>query len=198
MQTARKRQLNEKELNLSPKSKNTIVYWMSRDQRVKDNWALIYALQETQKHNTELRVVFNLYSRTKQHQERHLIFMVNGLKKVEKELSNLNIHFDILVGDARENIIKYCELHAVRLLITDFSPLKHSRSIKKDIAEKLPIPLIEVDTHNIIPAWITSNKQEYAARTIRPKIHKLFEKFFDEFPQLQRLEQNENRSKYHF
>lgn len=26
-----------------PKNKKSIVYWMSRDQRVEDNWALLYA-----------------------------------------------------------------------------------------------------------------------------------------------------------
>lgn len=35
-----------------------IVYWMSRDQRVRDNWALIYAQELVLKKKTPLIVVF--------------------------------------------------------------------------------------------------------------------------------------------
>lgn len=30
----------------------------------------------------------------------------------------------------------------------------------------------EVDAHNVVPVWVTSEKLEYAARTIRTKIHR--------------------------
>jgi deoxyribodipyrimidine photo-lyase len=29
-----------------------------------------------------------------------------------------------------------------------------------------------VDTHNLVPVWVTSEKREVGAYTIRPKIHK--------------------------
>lgn len=35
--------------------------------------------------------------------------------------------------------------------------------------------------------WETSQKREYAARTIRPKIHKLMSTFLEEFPELPEL-----------
>jgi deoxyribodipyrimidine photo-lyase len=41
-----------------------------------------------------------------------------------------------------------------------------------------------VDTHNIVPLWETSDKLEYAARTIRPKIHKKLDNFLEEFPEV--------------
>ena len=40
----------------------------------------------------------------------------------------------------------------------------------------------QVDAHNIVPVWVTSDKQEYAARTIRPKITKKLPEFLTEFP----------------
>jgi deoxyribodipyrimidine photo-lyase len=39
-----------------------------------------------------------------------------------------------------------------------------------------------VDAHNIVPCWEASPKQEYAARTIRNKIHNHMPEFFTEFP----------------
>ena len=40
------------------------------------------------------------------------------------------------------------------------------------VAKKLSIPFDEVDTHNVVPVWDTSEKRETGARTIRSKIHK--------------------------
>ena len=50
--------------------------------------------------------------------------------------------------------------------------------------KKITIPFYEVDTHNIVPCWITSPKQEYGAYTIRPKIHRILPDFLEEFPQV--------------
>lgn len=40
------------------------------------------------------------------------------------------------------------------------------------------IPVWQVDAHNIVPCWIASDKLEYGARTIRPKIHKVYKDRF--------------------
>ena len=39
-----------------------------------------------------------------------------------------------------------------------------------------------MDAHNIVPCWVASDKLEYAARTIRPKITKQLTEFLTEFP----------------
>jgi len=44
--------------------------------------------------------------------------------------------------------------------------------------------LFEVDARNIVPCWVTSDKLEFAARTIRPKIHRYLSDYLDEFPVL--------------
>jgi deoxyribodipyrimidine photo-lyase len=72
------------------------------------------------------------------------------------------------------------------LLICDFSPLKLKKRWKSKILEECEIAFHEVDTHNIIPCWMTSPKQEYAARTIRPKISKLKNEFMEEIPQIKK------------
>lgn len=48
----------------------------------------------------------------------------------------------------------------------------------------------EVDAHNIVPVWIASDKREYAARTIRPKINNKLPEFLTDYPALQPLESN--------
>ena len=39
------------------------------------------------------------------------------------------------------------------------------------------VPFHEVDAHNVVPCWEASDKREYGARTIRPKIHKHLPEF---------------------
>ena len=41
---------------------------------------------------------------------------------------------------------------------------------------------LQVDAHNIVPVWEASDKQEYAARTIRSKLHKKLSEYLEEFP----------------
>ena len=52
------------------------------------------------------------------------------------------------------------------------------------VSKNIDCALFEVDSHNIIPVWETSDKREYAAYTIRPKIHKKLSEFLDEFSKL--------------
>jgi deoxyribodipyrimidine photo-lyase len=52
------------------------------------------------------------------------------------------------------------------------------------VSSKLSIPFQEVDAHNVVPVWVASEKREYGARTIRPKIHKNLPEFLKEYPEL--------------
>jgi deoxyribodipyrimidine photo-lyase len=41
-------------------SKGPVIYWMSRDQRASDNWALLFALEMALKREVPLAVIFCL------------------------------------------------------------------------------------------------------------------------------------------
>jgi hypothetical protein len=45
------------------------------------------------------------------------------------------------------------------------------------VAEAVQVRVEEVDAHNVVPVWEASPKRETAARTIRPKIHKMLPEF---------------------
>ena len=51
--------------------------------------------------------------------------------------------------------------------------------------QRIQIPCIEVDAHNIVPCWLASPKQEFGAYTLRPKIHRLLPDFLTDLPALQ-------------
>jgi hypothetical protein len=61
-----------------------ILYWMSREQRVQDNWSLLFAQRLAMKQNIQLHVCFNLVPKFQDATIRHYFFMIEGLKEVEK------------------------------------------------------------------------------------------------------------------
>ncbi len=163
-----------------------IVYWMSRDQRVSDNWALLYAQELALQNKQPLIVVFNLVPQFLGATIRQYGFMLKGLEEVEKELKDHNIPFVLLLGDPTETIPDFVKSNSAGMLVADFNPLRISQHWKTTVASKLEIPFMEVDAHNVIPCWLASPKQEFGAYTLRPKIHKLLPEFLTDFPELKK------------
>jgi len=60
-----------------------VAYWMSRDQRVDDNWALIFAQELAIEKRSPFVVVFCMASQFLEATMRHYDFMLTGLKEVE-------------------------------------------------------------------------------------------------------------------
>lgn len=182
MNSKRVRILKDEKINPVP-----VVYWMQREQRVYDNWALIYAQEKAIQLGQPLYVIFNLVPVFLEATIRQYDFMLEGLKEVEEKLAALNIPFVLLIGEAKENIPKFLSQKSAGLLVTDFNPLRIVRIWKRDVAERIQIGLHEIDAHNIVPFHQVSDKQEFAAYTIRPKINKLLPEYLDEFPQLKKM-----------
>ncbi len=165
-----------------------ILYWMDRDMRAKYNWAMIFAEDLAKKNNQRLVVVYNLVPNFLGGSKRHVNFKVKSLLELDQDLDELNINFDILLdstGNKTPKLIEdFIKENKIGAIVTDFSPLKIQRAWKQSIAENVSIPMFEVDSHNIVPVWETSNKQEFAAYTIRPKIYRLLPDYLDQFPKL--------------
>ncbi len=157
---------------------------------MKDNWALIYASETAKKENAGLAVIFCLVPNFLGATIRQYGFMLKGLMELEEELTELNIPFCILSGDPVIKIPAFLKDVSAGCLVSDFDPLKIKRNWKQDIIGKIGVPFYEVDAHNIVPAFIASDKEEYGAYTIRPKIKKLLPEFLDEFPVPEKIGNN--------
>jgi len=165
----------------------TVIYWMQREQRVHDNWALIYAQEKAIEMNSSLYVIFNIVPTFLDATLRQYDFMIQGLSEVDHELKRHNINFILTLGDPQNEIPKYLNSINASLLVSDFNPLKIVRYWKKFVAEKIKIPFHEIDAHNIVPFHQVSNRQGFAAYTIRPKIQKLLNEYLVEFPTLKKM-----------
>jgi deoxyribodipyrimidine photo-lyase len=158
----------------------SVIYVMSRDQRVQDNHALYQAQQESIARNVPLLVCFVLF-KTGVRAREHYEFMLEGLRCVEADLLKLNIPFMLLIGSPKDVIPTLAGHVKPMALYFDFSPLKGVREMQKHIAKSLnDVSCYVVDTHNCVPVWVASPKQEVGARTLRPKIHKLLQTYLGE------------------
>jgi len=173
-----------KELNSLPQTTGPVIYWLSRDQRAADNWALLYAQEQALTMRQALVVVFckakGFLGATGQHYD----FMLQGLRELYADLKEHNIPFIVFEGDPVENVSSFAKKIKAGLVVTDFSPLKISRGWKKEAAKKITTRFVEVDAHNIVPCYLASNKQEYGARFFRPKINNMLSQYLSEFPKL--------------
>ena len=186
--------INEKRVRLLQKGNETngpIIYWMSRDQRVHDNWALLFSQQIALEKKTPLIVIFNIVPDFLEATIRQYGFMLKGLREIDSELAKYNIPFFLLAGKPDVQIPEFLKQNNGAVLVSDFDPLKIKRIWKRDVARKIAIPFYEVDAHNIVPCLFVSDKLEFAAYTIRPKMHKALIEFLDEFPSLKKMGKTE-------
>jgi len=164
-----------------------VVYWMSRDQRVQDNWALLHARELADVHGVGLSVCFCMVPGFLGATIRHYSFMLSGLEEVEADLRVLGIPFRLLQGEPMTELPKFVERNDVCAVVTDFSPLRISQGWQKALVTALPeTPVFEVDAHNVVPVRVASEKQEVGARTIRKKITERLPEYLTEFPPLTR------------
>lgn len=155
-----------------------ILYVMSRDQRICDNFGLLAAQKHAIKLGLPLAVVFVLHVVAQGRAQEHYEFMLDGLSGVEAELKKKNIPFVALIGKPIEKLRAVCFHFKPVAVYMDFNPLRGSRILSEELAANVPV--IIVDSHNVVPVWLASNKQEVGARTLRPKLNRLLADFLVE------------------
>jgi len=163
-----------------------VAYWMSRDQRSADNWALLFAQETAIAHTLPLVVVFCLSDSFPGATLRQYGFMLRGLEKVSRSLGALSIPFFLLPGEPADTLPAFIKGHDISFLVADFDPHRVKRQWKEAVIRRTKVPVYEVDAHNIVPCRAASDKCEYGAHTIRRKIRRLLPVFLDDMPVLQR------------
>jgi deoxyribodipyrimidine photo-lyase len=154
-----------------------VCYWMSREQRVEDNQALVFAVATANKLGLPVQTLFSLSPSFIGAARRHYDFMLDGLIKVEVELARKVIGFKLVLGDPSKMVPDFLSTSCPAVLITDFDPLKAKRSWREEVCKETDMTIYEVDAHNIVPSWLASNKREWGAATLRRKLVKLLPDF---------------------
>ena len=161
--------------------KTYVIYWMQQSQRAHYNHALDHAIRVANHFDLPLVCFFGLDDTYPEANARSYSFMLEGLKEVKQLLNKLGISFLFKFGKPHEIIEPY--LKDAQVLVMDRGYLKHQRAWRKDLYHSVKnddaLFIDMVDTDLIVPVHVASNKTEYGAYTIRPKIKKMYEAFRD-------------------
>ena len=159
-----------------------VVYWMQRAQRGLDNPALNVALRAANELRKPLAVFFGLHPGYPNANLRHYQFLVEGLAETRDRIEALGAAF-VFRPYPEHDLIRFCREVRASLVIGDENPMREPEAWRQSAAGKLGVPFWTVDADVIVPTRFFP-KEEYAARTIRPKIHRLLPQFLqlDEAP----------------
>jgi deoxyribodipyrimidine photo-lyase len=173
----------DRALNRRPAGAGPVLCWLTRDLRAEDNWALLHAAATARERRVPVLVAYQPGSGHLLPSLRHLVFLEDGLREMERDLAARDIPFILLGGTGAKPVTAFVKYLGIGEVVTDFYPLRHVRRAQQEAARDLPVRLTQVDAHNVVPAW-TFDRLEYAARTLRPKLERLLPSCLDDFPRL--------------
>ncbi len=156
-----------------------VLYWMQQSQREECNHALEYAIQQANKIDQAVLVVFGLMGDYPEANLRHYTFMLEGLQETQQSLRKRGIKMIVQKGQPAD--IALAIGRRASLIVCDRGYLRHQRKWRKAVARKAKCRVVQIESDVVIPVEVVSGKAEYAARTIRPKIHKHLKKYLSEF-----------------
>jgi len=151
------------------------LYWMQQSQRAEYNHALEFAIQQANKLEQMLLVVFGLTDDYPEANLRHYTFMLEGLKETRATLESRGIKMVVRRGRPPEVALSLGR--RASMIVCDRGYLRHQRTWREQVAQNAKCPVVQVESDVVVPVEVVSDKAEYAARTIRPKIHRNLESY---------------------
>ena len=164
--TSRITELND----AKPRPGSYVLYWMQHSQRSRCNHALEYAIARANELRVPPLVCFAVTPDYPDASERHYRFMIEGLADVAAGLGRRGVAFVVRFGDPPAVALDVGR--DASLIVCDRGYLRHLRQWRFDVARTARCPVVEVETDLAVPVEVASSKREYAARTIRPRIHR--------------------------
>ncbi|MFP4051421.1 MAG: deoxyribodipyrimidine photo-lyase [Thermoplasmata archaeon] len=152
-----------------------VFYWMQQSQRTEYNHALEYAVEKANELDKPLIVFFGLNDDFPDANERHYHFMLEGLEEVNQSLKDRNIGFLVRHVSPEEGVVKLYD--KASMIVTDRGYLDIQKEWRGHAAENVDCPLVQVESDVVVPVETVSEKEEYATRTIRPKIYEKLDRF---------------------
>jgi deoxyribodipyrimidine photo-lyase len=152
-----------------------VLYWMQHSQRAWQNPALELAINEANERELPVVVTFGLMADYPEANARHYAFLLQGLADVDEGLKQRGIAFVVRLGSPHEVALKLAGDAAI--VVCDRGYLRHQKQWRRKFARKASVPVLQVEGDVVIPVDEASSKQEVAARTLRPKIHRLLDRY---------------------
>ena len=152
-----------------------VLYWMQASQRTRCNPALEHAVKCANELKLPLLVGFGLMDNYPDANERHYAFMLQGLADVKSGLAGRGIGFVIRHGSPAEVALELAQEAA--MVVCDRGYLRHQKQWRDKVADEAGCRVEQVEGDVVVPVEEASDKAEFAARTLRPRIHRLLEEY---------------------
>ncbi len=152
-----------------------VVYWMQRAQRVLDNPALDAAVEAGNVLGKPVVVFLGVVPYYPNANLRAYTFLAQGIPDIASGLARRRVGF-VLRAWPGHHLAKFCEAVRPCLVVGDENPLRETERWRQSVAARLRVPLWTVDADVVVPGKLLL-KEQYAARTIRPRIHALLGEF---------------------
>ncbi|MDD1656223.1 MAG: deoxyribodipyrimidine photo-lyase, partial [Methanomicrobiales archaeon] len=152
-----------------------VLLWLQASVRASCNHALEYTIDSANELRKPVVACFALTSSYPEASERHYAFLLEGLADTGALLRKPGIPLIVREGDPPKVITDMAA--DACLVVMDRGYLRHQKRWRQQVAEAIDIPLVQVESDVVVPVDTVSGKEEYAAATIRPKIHRLLDRF---------------------
>ncbi len=156
------------------------MYWMQRAQRAVGNPALDAAIEIANALHKPVVAFLGLVPFYPHANLRHYQFLVAGLDDIATGLKARGVGF-VLRRYPHHRLEQFCEEVHPAIVIGDENPLRDPERWRQELAGRLRTPLWTVDADVVVPSALLE-KEQYAARTIRPRIHAQLPRFLKEIP----------------
>jgi deoxyribodipyrimidine photo-lyase len=148
-----------------------VLYWMQQSQRADPNPALEHAIRLANARGEPVLVGFGLWADYTEASERSFAFLLEGLAETAARLAERGIKLVVRRGRPDEVALRLAE--QASLVVCDRGYLRHQRAWRRAVAERAGRRVVQVEGDVVVPVDEVSDKAEYAARTIRPKLARL-------------------------
>ncbi|MGI9088448.1 MAG: deoxyribodipyrimidine photo-lyase [Chthoniobacterales bacterium] len=152
-----------------------VLYWMQQAQRAEYNHALEYAIAQANKLQQPLLVVFGLMDDYPEANARHYSFMLDGLRDVGLALEKRGIGFVLQHGPPADVALQFGG--KASLIVCDRGYLRPQKTWRTEVAKGARCAVVQVESDVVVPVNVASDKREFAARTLRPKVTRLWPKY---------------------
>lgn len=158
-----------------------VLYWMQQSQRAAFNPALEFAIGEANALGLPVVVGFGIDESYPEANARHYAFMLQGLAEVSRDLMRRGIAFVIRRG--APDAVALGLAAAAALVICDRGYLRHQKAWRTRVARSAACRVVQVEGDVVVPVEIASTKHEVGARTLRPKLHRVWEDYIAPLPE---------------
>jgi deoxyribodipyrimidine photo-lyase len=148
---------------------------MQRAQRALDNPALDVAVEVANTLRQSVVIFFAPVPFYPHANLRHYAFLAQGIPDIAERARKRGIGF-VLRTYPGHSLLKFCDEVKASIVIGDENPIREPRAWREAAAKTLTGPLWTVDADVIVPSKLLE-KEQYAARIIRPRLQSRLEQF---------------------